>query len=75
MTGRPGISLTLNAEQRRQRARKAALARTTVDAHIKALVDKAPPLSEEQQRRLAELLRPSDSTDCHGDVASGGDAA
>lgn len=43
---------------RRERARKAALARTTVDAHIRALVDAAPPLTDEQRNRLAALLAP-----------------
>jgi hypothetical protein len=28
-------------------------------AHIKAIVDKAPPLSEAQRDRLAALLRPT----------------
>ena len=71
-----GVSKTLTPEQRSERARKAALARTTVDAHIKALVDTFPPLTDEQQRRLAELLRPGDrAARTHRDVASGGDAA
>ncbi len=56
MPGRRGISLTLTDEQRSQRARKAALARTTPDAHIKALVDSAPPLTNEQKTLLARLL-------------------
>lgn len=37
----------------REAARKADMA-----AHIKAVVDKAPPLSPEQRDRIAALLRP-----------------
>jgi hypothetical protein len=44
---------------RRERARKASLARNTVDAHIRALVDAAPPLTAEQRDKLAMLLRPT----------------
>jgi hypothetical protein len=41
---------------RHERARKAALARTSTDAHIRALVEQAPPLTAEQRARLAVLL-------------------
>jgi hypothetical protein len=44
-------------EFRRQRARKAAHASHNIDAHIKAIVDRAPELSAEQRDRLALLLR------------------
>lgn len=46
---------------RAERARKAANARTTADAHIKAVVDRAPELTPAQLARLALLLRPGDS--------------
>lgn len=46
---------------RRERARKAARARTTVDAHIRALVDAAPPLTGAQRAKLAALLAPVDT--------------
>jgi hypothetical protein len=41
---------------RRRRAQWAAKARTTTDAHIRALVEQAPPLTTEQRARLAALL-------------------
>jgi hypothetical protein len=43
---------------REERARNAANARTTVEAHIKALVDAAPKLTPAQRERLALLLHP-----------------
>jgi hypothetical protein len=42
---------------RTKRAQKAALARTTISAHVKALVDRAPELTAEQRDRLAAILR------------------
>lgn len=42
-----------------ERARKAVAARNSVDAHIRALVDAAPPLTDEQRARLATLLAPT----------------
>jgi hypothetical protein len=48
---------------RHERAVKAARARTTVDAHIKALVDAAPPLTDAQKQRLRALL--ADGGDAH----------
>lgn len=71
MSGWPAVghSKNLSPEQRVERARKAALARTTTDAHVRALVDKAPPLTQEQREALALLLaRPLPSE-------RGGDAA
>lgn len=50
-------------EFRRERARKAAKARTTPDAHIQALVDSAPSLTAEQAERLRSLLPPADDAD------------
>lgn len=41
---------------RRWRAKRAAAARNSVDNHIKALVDAAPPLTTEQRDKLALLL-------------------
>ena len=52
-------SKTLTPEQRTERARNAARARNSVDAHIRALVDAAPKLTPDQRDRLAALLRPS----------------
>lgn len=45
-------------EFRRERARKAATARTSTEAHIRALVDAAPRLTPEQADRLRSLLPP-----------------
>jgi hypothetical protein len=56
-----GIPKTLNDEQRTERARKAALARTTTDHHIKSLIGK--PLTIEQKTRLAGLLYDDPDTD------------
>lgn len=50
------VSKTDDPAWRRERARTAARARTTPDAHIQALVDAAPPLTAEQRARLAVLL-------------------
>jgi hypothetical protein len=41
---------------RHERARKAANARNSVDAHIRALVDAAPKLTAEQAAQLRSLL-------------------
>jgi hypothetical protein len=41
---------------REERARRAALARTSVDAHIRALVESAPALTTEQADQLRALL-------------------
>jgi len=57
-----GIPKTLNAEQRVERARKAALARASVDGLIKSL--SAKTLTIEQKARLAGLLY--DNTDTEG---------
>lgn len=42
---------------RRNRARKAAAARTTVDYYVRQLVEAAPPLTAEQRDKLVLLLR------------------
>jgi hypothetical protein len=41
---------------RHERARKAALARTSIDAHIKSIVDRAPELTAAQKDQLRTLL-------------------
>jgi hypothetical protein len=41
---------------REERARKAANARTTLDAHVKAVVDRAPDLTAEQREKLELIL-------------------
>lgn len=46
-------------EIRRARAIKAAAERDSTDNLIKRLVDKAPPLTEEQRAKLSALLRPA----------------
>lgn len=43
---------------REERARKAALASHSLDAHVKAIVDRAPELTPAQREQLALLLRP-----------------
>ena len=50
-----GIPKNMTPAERVERARKAALARTTVDHHIRMLAGKT--LTDEQRDRLAELLR------------------
>lgn len=55
-----GIPRTLDAEQRTERARKAALARTTPDHHIAALA--RATLTEEQRAKLVELVLNTDAT-------------
>jgi hypothetical protein len=34
----------------------------TLEAHIRTVIDGAPPLTSEQRARLADLLRPADTT-------------
>lgn len=48
---------------RRERARKAAAARTTTDHYIAKLVEAAPPLTDEQRAKLSALLRPVNQTE------------
>lgn len=43
-------------EFRRERARKAAKARTSLDHHVQAVIDRAPALTAEQIERLRALL-------------------
>jgi hypothetical protein len=44
---------------RERRARKAAIARTSIDHYVKKIVDAAPELTEDQRSVLAALLRPA----------------
>ncbi|MEU2171186.1 hypothetical protein ACH47V_29580 [Micromonospora chersina] len=52
-------SKTLTPEQRRDRARKAGRAAHSLDAHIKAVVDRAPELNPEQVARLRAVFAPA----------------
>lgn len=52
-------STSLTPAQRTERARKAALARTSIDAHIDALVRRAPEITPEREARLRVLLAPA----------------
>jgi hypothetical protein len=45
-----------NTEWRKQRARKARAAQSSLDHHIGKLVESAPALTAEQRDRLATLL-------------------
>jgi hypothetical protein len=45
---------------RAERARKAAQASHSLDAHIRALVNAAPPLTPAQREKLTQLLHPGD---------------
>lgn len=57
MGNRPYAGRLADPEFRHRRAVTAALARTSVDAHIRALVERAPSLTPEQRDRIALLLR------------------
>jgi uncharacterized membrane protein len=50
-----GVPKNMTPAQRVDRARKAALARTTTEHHIAALAGRT--LTDEQRQRLADLLR------------------
>jgi hypothetical protein len=49
-----GVPKNMTPQQRVERARKAALSRTTADHHIAALTGKT--LTDEQRARLTDLL-------------------
>lgn len=51
-------STTLTPQQRTERARKAALARTSLDTYVNAVVAKAPELTPAQRDRLAAIFAP-----------------
>lgn len=54
-------STNLTPEQRIQRARKAALKRTSLDHYVKSVVDRAPELTEDQKVKLRAILAPSEA--------------
>ncbi|MGW1063340.1 hypothetical protein ACWD4F_02285 [Streptomyces aureus] len=45
-------------EVRRERARKGALARNSLDSYVKQIVERAPELTDEHISKLRTLLRP-----------------
>ncbi len=61
MAARPFNGRLADPEFRHRRAVAAATARTTLEAHIRAVVDRAPELSPEQCDQLARLLRGGDA--------------
>ncbi len=54
----PSAGKLADPQFRHERARKAALARTSLDAHIKAVAARAPELTPAQREQLALLLHP-----------------
>ena len=60
-TASPFAGKLADPEFRRLRATKAAQARTTLEAHIRAVVSRAPEMTNEQRDRLALLLRGGDA--------------
>lgn len=56
--GRRSTGKLADPAWRHERASNAARARTTTDAHIKAIVDRAPELTDEQRSKLSLLLHP-----------------
>lgn len=52
-------SKSLTPTERIARAKKAGRAAHSVDAHIRALVEKAPPLTADQRAKLQVLLASS----------------
>jgi hypothetical protein len=57
MGDRPYLGPLSDPEVRHERGSRGGLARTSVDYHIRKLIDAAPPLSQEQRDKLAVLLR------------------
>ena len=55
---RHGVYATMTPEQRHERARKAALARTDPEAKAASLVATWPELTSDQKLRIRTLLRP-----------------
>lgn len=45
-------------EVRRERARKGGLAKNSLDAYVKRIVDRAPELTDEQVEKIRRALRP-----------------
>jgi hypothetical protein len=60
---RPATGKLADPAWRAERARKAAAARTTLAAHVQAVVDRAPELTDAQRERLALLLHPGTGYD------------
>lgn len=56
MGDRPYAGRLADPDFRHQRAVKAAFARTTLEAHIRAVVDRAPELTPGQRAELTRLL-------------------
>lgn len=52
----PTAGKLADPEFRRERARKAAVARTSPDHHIQQVIDRAPALTDEQVERIRALL-------------------
>lgn len=52
------IGTLKDPEVRRERARRGGHARTTLDYHVRQVVEKAPALTPEQVERLRALLPP-----------------
>ncbi|TWG13471.1 hypothetical protein FHX75_13515 [Micromonospora palomenae] len=52
-------SKTLTPEQRRERARKAGRAAHSIDAHVRAVVDRAPELTADQVAKLRAIFAPA----------------
>jgi hypothetical protein len=52
---RPSTGKLADPAWRVERARKAATARTTLDAHIRAIADRAPELTDGQLHQLAGI--------------------
>lgn len=57
-----GVSKTLSATQRRERARNAGRAAHSIDAHIDALVRTFPPLTAEQKERILAIINSADDS-------------
>ena len=71
MGDRPYSGRLADPEFRHQRAVKAATARTTLEAHIRSIVDRAPDLTPEQRQRLASLLQRGQSRLIFGKAEDG----
>lgn len=66
----PAITGTIqDPEFRHRRAKLAARTRTSLDHHIKKVVDAAPELTSDQRDRLALIFKTAESGDFGGDAA------
>lgn len=50
---------TLTPKERSENARLAAQARHSLDTYVKAVVDRAPELSDEQRAKLSAIFAPA----------------